>query len=339
MTTPVLICDDSGFARRQMARSVPDAWDVEISFAENGQEAIDLIRQGKADVMFLDLNMPVMDGYQTMQVIKEEDLPTMVIVVSGDVQPAARERMIGMGALDFIRKPIDNEKLSAILSQYGLFTGDTSAEQRSAKQADAGEAPAQVDKLDAYREMANVAMGQAGEKLAKLLNEFIDLPIPNVNLIETTELHMAIEAVQRSDSVSAISQGFISAGINGEALLIFNDSNFTNMVKLLKYKKAKLSEEMELEALLDVSNILVGACLQALSSQLHVKFTHNHPIILGRHCELDELLTSNVSRWNKILAIEIGYSIKMHNISFDLLLLFPDHSIELMFDKLVQVGG
>lgn len=339
MTTPVLICDDSGFARRQMARSVPDGWDVDISFAENGQEALELIKAGKADVMFLDLNMPVMDGYQTMQAIKEQDLPTMVIVVSGDVQPEARQRMMKLGALDFIRKPIDNEKLTAILSQYGLYTGDTSAVNRSQTQELGTAADKIDDKLDAYREMANVAMGQAGEKLAKLLDEFIDLPIPNVNLIETTELSMAIEEIHRNDSVSAISQGFISAGIKGEALLILNDSNFTNMVKLLKYKNTAISEELELEALLDVSNILVSACLSALSEQLHVKFTHNHPILLGRHCDLDDLLTTSVSRWNKVLAIEIGYSIKSKGISFDLLLLFPDQSIDLMFDKLVSVVG
>jgi CheY-like chemotaxis protein len=69
MATPVLICDDSGFARRQMERSIPDGWDVSISHAEHGQQALELIRAGKADVMFLDLNMPVMDGYQTMQVM------------------------------------------------------------------------------------------------------------------------------------------------------------------------------------------------------------------------------------------------------------------------------
>jgi CheY-like chemotaxis protein len=202
MTIPVLICDDSGFARRQMARSVPDGWDVDISFAENGKEAIELIKQGKADVMFLDLNMPVMDGYQTMQAIKEQDLPTMVIVVSGDVQPEARDRMMKMGAIDFIRKPIDNEKLTTILSQYGIYTGDISATKRSVQQIQVGESPDKlVDKLDAYREMANVAMGQAGENLAKLLNEFIDLPIPNVNLIETTELHMAIAEIQKNASV------------------------------------------------------------------------------------------------------------------------------------------
>lgn len=336
MTTPVLICDDSGFARRQMARAMPDGWNVDISFAENGEEALALIRQGKADVMFLDLNMPVMDGYETMQVIKDEDLPTMVIVVSGDVQPEARERMLKMGALDFIRKPVDNDSLASILEQYGIYTGDKqSTHQHEFKAAPKPEKDSLADQLDAYKEMANVAMGRAGEKLAQLLDQFIDLPIPNVNLIETNELHMAIAEIQRSDSVSAISQGFISAGIRGEALLIFNDSSFANMVTLLKYKNTVLNEQLELEALMDVSNILVSACLHALSEQLHVKFSHNHPIVLGRHCNLDELLASNVSRWNKVLAIEIGYAVKSHDVSFDLLLLFPDKSIAAMFDRLV----
>lgn len=335
MTTPVLICDDSSFARKQMARAVPDGWDVDISFAANGQEAIELIKQGKADVMFLDLNMPVMDGYETMQVIKEQDLPTMVIVVSGDVQPEARDRMMKMGALDFIRKPVDNEKLTTILAQYGIYTGDKHSSNLHEVEAEVLPPSTADERLDAYQEMANVAMGRAGEKLAQVLNQFIDLPIPNVNLIETNELHMAIVEIQRGDSVSAISQGFISAGIRGEALLIFNDSSFANIVKLLKYNKQVLNEQLELEALMDVSNILVSACLHALSEQLNVKFSHNHPIILGRHCNLDDLLNENVSRFNRVLAIEIGYAVKSHDVNFDLLLLFPDGSIDAMFERLV----
>ena len=132
MSTPILICDDSGFARRQMARSIPDGWDVDISFAENGKEAIALIEQGKGDVVFLDLNMPVMDGYETMDAIRAKDLSCLVIVVSGDVQAEARERMIAKGAIDFIRKPIDNDKLSHILSSYGIYNGDAKAEKREA---------------------------------------------------------------------------------------------------------------------------------------------------------------------------------------------------------------
>jgi chemotaxis protein CheY-P-specific phosphatase CheC len=335
MTTPVLICDDSSFARKAMERSIPDGWDVEISFAEHGQQALEMIREGKADVMFLDLNMPVMDGYQTMQAIRDEDLPTMVIVVSGDVQEEARARMMAMGAIDFIRKPIDNDKLTEILNQYGLYAGATEATQRASSVAPISR-DVESDKLDAYREMANVAMGQAGESLAKLLGEFIDLPIPNVNLITHNELHMAITEVKHNSSISAVSKGFVSSGISGEALLIYNDSNFANMSKLLKYKHHGDEELLELEALMDVSNILIGACLNALSHQLHVNFSHNHPIILGRHCDLDDILNSSHHRSEDVLAIEIAYSIKSQQINFDLLLLFPGDAIELVFNKLVK---
>lgn len=334
MATPVLICDDSSFARKQMQRAIPDGWEVDISFAEHGLQALEIIREGKVEVMFLDLNMPVMDGYETMQAIKDEDLPVMVIVVSGDVQPEARARMLSLGALEFIRKPTENAKLVAVLSQFGLYAGEASAANRAEKVVTVA-TDSIKDKLDAYREMANVAMGQAGESLAKLLGEFIDLPIPNVNLITNTELHMAIADIQTNESVSAVSQGFISAGINGEALVIFNDSNFANMVSLLNYTDGDSDASYELEALMDVSNILIGACLRALSAQLHSVFSHNHPIILGRHCDLDEVLQTTSHREEDMLAIEIAYSIKSQDINFDLLLLFPKKSIGLMFDKLV----
>ncbi|GAB2685595.1 response regulator [Aliiglaciecola aliphaticivorans] len=345
MSFNILICDDSGFARKQMARALPRGWDISLSFAENGKQGIEMIKAGKADLVFLDLNMPIMDGYQTMQLIKEQDLPTLVIVVSGDVQPQARARMKQMGALDFISKPVDNEKLTTILTQYGLYTeSDLQSDSTASNDINPAAMPTlshsmhftMAEKLDVYREMANVAMGQAGEKLAKLLNVFIDLPIPNVNLIDTTELHMALAEISDNESVSATSQGFISAGINGEAIMMFNDSNFTNMVELLNYKHVEINESIELEALMDVANIAVSACLTALSEQLDVTFTHNHPILLGQHCGLDELLKSNVSRWNKVLAVEIGYGIKAKSINFDLLLLFPDKSIDLMFEKLVE---
>ena len=124
MTTKVLICDDSNMARKQMARALPDNWDVEVTFAKHGEEAIAMIKEGVAEVMFLDLTMPVMDGYETLEVIKKEDLPIMVIVVSGDIQPEARERVRKLGALEFIQKPIDKSKAEQVLIDYGIMTGE-----------------------------------------------------------------------------------------------------------------------------------------------------------------------------------------------------------------------
>lgn len=338
--TPILICDDSGFARRQIARSIPDKWDVDISFAEHGEQALTLIREGKGDVLFLDLNMPVLDGYETMEIIRQEDLPCMVIVVSGDVQEKARERMLSLGAIDFIRKPIDNDKLTEILSAYGIYSGEASAQQREVK-ATKDTANTLDDKLDAYREMVNVAMGRAGESLAQLMGEFVDLPIPNVNLLESNELSMAIAEINRNDAVSAVSKGFVSSGVYGEALVIFNDTNSQNIVKLLKYDQHQLKGNLELEALMDVSNILIGACLNGLSEQLNVSFSHSHPVLLGRHQGLAALLNDNVKKWGKVMAIEIGYAVKARDVSFDLLLLFPGEAMNHIYSRLIDVveGG
>ena len=336
MTTHVLICDDSSFARKQMARSIPDGWHVSLSFAGNGEEALALIREGKGDIMFLDLNMPVMDGYQTMQVIREQDLPCLVIVVSGDVQPEAKTRMLSLGALDFIRKPIDNQKLTSLLAQYGIYSGDSAATHHLLS---GNQSVSDDDKLDAYRELVNVAMGRAGENLARLMGEFVDLPIPNVNELESSELLMAVAEINHNESVSAVSKGFVSAGIKGEALVIFSDTNTANIVELLKYEKSLDDQRQQLEALMDVSNILIGACLNALSEQLLLRFTHSHPILLGRHQGLDVLLKDNIRHLDKIMTVEIAYAIKSHDIRFDLLLLFPDDAMEQMYTRYVEREG
>ena len=122
MALPVLICDDSSFARKQMKRALPAGWDVDITFAGNGLEGLDAIRAGKGEVVFLDLTMPELDGYGVLEQIRKEDLPAMVIVVSGDIQPDAQERVQKLGAMAFIKKPIDQAKAAEVLTQFGILS-------------------------------------------------------------------------------------------------------------------------------------------------------------------------------------------------------------------------
>ncbi len=121
MAIPLLICDDSNMARKQVARSLPDGWDVDITFATNGLEGLEAIREGKGEMVFLDLTMPEMDGYGVLEHVFNEGLNSMVVVISGDIQPEARDRVMKMGAIDFIKKPVSKEKLGTVLSQYGLL--------------------------------------------------------------------------------------------------------------------------------------------------------------------------------------------------------------------------
>ena len=117
----VLVCDDSLVARKQVAKCLPQDWEVAVHFAKNGQDALSALAEGKGDLLLLDLNMPVLDGYGTLEAIQKQGLKTKVIVVSGDIQPEAHERVTSLGALDFIRKPVDPKKLAEVLDKFNIL--------------------------------------------------------------------------------------------------------------------------------------------------------------------------------------------------------------------------
>jgi len=326
MTTQVLICDDSSFARKQMARALPNKWDVELNYAANGAEALDLIRKGKGEILFLDLNMPVMDGYQTLQGILKEDLPTMTIVVSGDIQPEAMARVKKLGALAFIKKPVDGEQIVQILKDYGISIEQTTG---STQDLDAN---LEIDLDDSYKELANVAMGRAADLLARLLGAFVVMPIPNVKHIEINELEMAMQHIKSDDSISAVCQGFIGSGVAGEALLIFNDTSYEDIAELMKYD-GEVNETAQLELLMDISSVLCNACLNGIADQLDVNFSVGHPMVIGQHIHFDDILKGSATQWKKLLTIEMGYKIENRNINCDLLLLVTEDSIDSLNDR------
>ncbi|TXR54351.1 response regulator [Reinekea thalattae] len=122
MSLPLLVVDDSRLARRQVVKALPADWDVDITLAENGAEAIEYINRGQGEVVLLDLTMPIVDGYGVLETIKSRDLPAVVIVISGDIQPEAEARVKQLGALAFLKKPVDPETLKNTLKDFGLYT-------------------------------------------------------------------------------------------------------------------------------------------------------------------------------------------------------------------------
>ncbi|HLO62667.1 MAG TPA: response regulator [Azonexus sp.] len=121
MPLSVLVVDDSPIARKMLIRSLPPNWDIEITQAGGGAEALAAYRSGKVDVMFLDLTMPDIDGYQVLETLRHEDMNCLVIVVSADVQQAAVDRVLALGAIAFIKKPVDAARVEEVLRRYGII--------------------------------------------------------------------------------------------------------------------------------------------------------------------------------------------------------------------------
>ncbi|WP_372858965.1 response regulator [Pseudoalteromonas sp.] len=331
MSTSVLICDDSKLARRQLARSLPDDWDIKVEFAYDGVDCIKQITKSPPEILFLDLNMPEMDGYEVLTAMKEQGLNVLTVVVSGDIQPSAHQRVLELGAIDFIQKPCSAQKLATIIEHHGIK--DKALRERLSNGLGEQVDP---DVRDVYQELTNVAMGQAGDLLARLLNVFVKLPIPNVNVLEVSELDMALRSVDNNSTTSGICQGFIGGGVSGEALLLLNDSSFKEIASLMNYE-GELNDKVELELLMDISNILIGAILTGFSKQLDMTFSQGHPIVLGQHRDVSELVKSNKDRWQRTLAIEISYGIENHDISCDLMLLFTEDSLKTLKYKVAYL--
>jgi CheY-like chemotaxis protein len=318
MSTPVVICDDSGFARKQIARALPAGWDVTITFAANGRECLEALRAHRGDILFLDLTMPDMDGFEVLRIIREQDLPTLPIVVSGDIQAESRQRVMQLGAVAFLKKPVVAAELESVLKDYGVLGVLTAETPLVAEPVEFG---------DWCQEIANVAMGRAAELLSRVIDIGVHLSIPQVSQLEQGELMMAL-GLANTKTVAAVSQGFIGAGISGETLLLFDEADMAPLAQMMKYR-GELSDDTERELLMDVANVLVGAFLKGLAEQLDIQFSQGHPL-LHLHRRQLELLEHGEHERRTILAIELSYNLGANQVHCDQLILFTEQSAQVL---------
>lgn len=91
--------------------------------AANGQEALDLLGNGTYDVVLMDCQMPVLDGYETAQKLRQiekGDRHTFVIALTAHAMPGEREKCLAAGMDDYLSKPVDLEALAAALKNYEI---------------------------------------------------------------------------------------------------------------------------------------------------------------------------------------------------------------------------
>jgi two-component system chemotaxis response regulator CheY len=111
----ILICDDSILARKQLKDIIVEHGYQDFLEASNGQEAIDLYKEQKPALVFVDIVMPVKDGVQAIHEIREFDPEANIIVVSSVGTQTQLKNAIMEGARDFVQKPYTNSGIADIL--------------------------------------------------------------------------------------------------------------------------------------------------------------------------------------------------------------------------------
>ncbi|MDG5800915.1 response regulator [Marinilabiliaceae bacterium ANBcel2] len=91
---------------------------AKILWAKDGQEAIDMFKENRVDLVLMDLQLPVMDGYTATKEIKKIDPKIPVIAQTAHVMSGEREKCIEAGCDDYLAKPIRLQVLIDTLSKY-----------------------------------------------------------------------------------------------------------------------------------------------------------------------------------------------------------------------------
>lgn len=114
----ILIADDSKLARLTLKKALTEnEIDMQILEAHDGVEAVELVQKEKFDIVFLDLSMPNMDGFEALEKIIGYDPHIKVVIVSADIQSYSHEKVLTIGAKMMIEKPASAAKIKNILSQ------------------------------------------------------------------------------------------------------------------------------------------------------------------------------------------------------------------------------
>lgn len=120
MINKILIVDDSPVARRMLKMSIPKDQGYEIFEAVNGQDGVAKFQELTPDIVFMDLTMPVMDGYKATETIKKLDKNAIVIVTTADIQPKSIASVMELGAFTLLKKPATAESIKEAINKVEM---------------------------------------------------------------------------------------------------------------------------------------------------------------------------------------------------------------------------
>jgi CheY-like chemotaxis protein len=115
LTKKILIVDDNP-NMSMLLSDILEIFDFKGSHANDGNEALDKLRDNKYDLVFTDLRMPNMDGYDLLRAIKEEHPGLPVVVVTGYSVAEAQDAMLSAKADGFLNKPFKVNEIQSLLT-------------------------------------------------------------------------------------------------------------------------------------------------------------------------------------------------------------------------------
>jgi signal transduction histidine kinase/CheY-like chemotaxis protein len=117
-----LVAEDN-VTNQTLLKFILQQWNLDYDLAESGKQALELINKNKYDLVLMDIQMPVMDGYEAAKRIRKEINSVIpIIAMTAHVLPTEREKCIQSGMNDYISKPLKEAEFLQLLKKYLPYT-------------------------------------------------------------------------------------------------------------------------------------------------------------------------------------------------------------------------
>jgi signal transduction histidine kinase/CheY-like chemotaxis protein len=182
----ILLVEDNK-VNQLVAQKFLNKWGVDVTIAENGQEAVDIVEKEDFSLILMDLQMPVMDGYAATTAIRQMAIKTPILALTASVRIGQKKRALRVGMNDFLVKPLTPSDLYNKLSKY-------------ISQGDIGEKPTEVKSAfeqkpqDTFQALKDMLQGDDDFKA-----EVVPLYIKNIQSIKT----LLPQKIESGDTKSA----------------------------------------------------------------------------------------------------------------------------------------
>ncbi|TQV80008.1 LytR/AlgR family response regulator transcription factor [Aliikangiella coralliicola] len=190
-----IIVDDESLARRGLALRLEKFKDIEIiGQCKNGREALEIIELESPDLVFLDIQMPGIDGFEVVHKIQADCMPLIVFVTAFDQYAIDA---FEIHAVDYVLKPVEDERLATAIERVRDHLLQSDSANQKKRLIDlitniTGETPAKIDEMLASGELPN---DNYPEKIAiKDRGETTLVPAKEIGWIEAAGDYMCIHA-------------------------------------------------------------------------------------------------------------------------------------------------
>lgn len=165
--TRVLVVDD-GEENRELVRLVLENAGLTIASAENGLEAVKLAMTARFDAVLMDIQMPVMDGYQASAHLRAAGLTLPIVALTADAMKGFEQKCLAAGCSHYLTKPVDIDALLELLG--GLLNG---ARTTTSNQAERAVLPMSAAPADEITPLVST-LAQANPALHATIAKFVD---------------------------------------------------------------------------------------------------------------------------------------------------------------------